>query len=75
MFAGEGEISPEVKLVEESGRGRLWRRRRCWPEREEISPEEKLGMAGDGDGGGDDGGAAVQRQRQQRRPEAAAAAA
>ena len=47
--------------------------------REEISPEEKLGMAGDGGGGGDDGGAAVwrrqQRRRQRRRPEAAAAAA
>ena len=44
MFAGEGEISPEVKL----------------------------GMAGNGDGGGDGGGAAIRRQR---RPEAAAAVA
>ena len=45
---------------------------RSLPEREEISPEEKLGMAGDGDGGG---GAAIWRRRRQRRPEAAATAA
>ena len=28
-----------------------WGRRRSLPDREEISPEEKRGMAGDGDGG------------------------
>ena len=32
-------------------RSQHWGRRRSFPEREEISPEEKRGMAGDGDGG------------------------